>query len=304
MDIVPAPRVIVVEFQSERDLKGDLRFGGFRGAACLEHACILPDVLPPSVLDRMLGHKNPYVPNVEAAYEFVVRNYRAGDYVVMLDAEFDPSTTSEMAVRKIRHAAIRQLAKALDTGTFHKSRRDLAGGRIPIKCIFLRFTCEDPLGWSGVDQLLLGLPSTVENFLCFDGHISGGYSAYAIERGSLGRINRKESWHGSIIYLPTYYWVVLQTTHIIQYDPAVLVHAQFGRGELFSTAIYPNCTKRRRGLPSDDAIPTGGQLVRMAYVDWNTYGGSLRALVWSSQSFAEGEYDDVCSAPLYGPRPS
>ena len=70
-----------------------------------------------------------------------------------------------------------------------------------------------------------------------------------------------------------------------------------------SKVTYPNCTKRRSGLPSDDAIPTGGQLVWMGYLKGGSTYSSGRCLVWSSRSFAEGEYDDVCSTPPVGPYP-
>ncbi|KAF8600725.1 hypothetical protein BDV93DRAFT_525176 [Ceratobasidium sp. AG-I] len=209
-----------------------------------------------------------------------------------------------MTGRKNRLAAILQLVTALDIGSLYKSRYVLTGERIPIKCIFLRYLDENPLGWSGVDQLLSELPPTVENFLCYNKHISRGQSAYVIQRGLHGQITRKELWNGPKCYLSAHHWFVPQTSHIIPYDPSDLRYMEFTQVELLSEVIYSNCTIRRGGLPSDGAIPTGGQLVRMAYLYWCP--GFLlpqRQLVWSSQTFLEGEYDEVWMTPLYGPKP-
>lgn len=90
---------------------------------------------------------------------------------------------------------------------------------------------------------------------------------------------------------------------MIQYDSADLIESRFVPADLLSTETYFNYTGQRGGLPSDGAIPTGGQLVRVTSVDWNSLNKrSAAQLVWSSQSFTEGEYADVCSTPLYGPK--
>lgn len=78
-------------------------------------------------------------------------------------------------------------------------------------------------------------------------------------------------------------------------------HDDFEIKELISTVTYSNFTRRRGGLPSDDAIPTGGQLTRVARVAKHYLPGSSGHLVWSSRSFAEGEYNDICSTPAFGP---
>lgn len=90
----------------------------------------------------------------------------------------------------------------------------------------------------------------------------------------------------------------LQTSHIIEYKPIDLEYVQGGFQNLLSTANYTNCTKRQRGLPCDGAIPTGGQRVRLTKVKLRYQS----CLVWSSWSYAEGEYEDVCNTPLFGPK--
>ncbi|KAF8597652.1 hypothetical protein BDV93DRAFT_527247 [Ceratobasidium sp. AG-I] len=248
----------------------------------------------PSFVDRLLKRKSHWAPKVKAGYDFVVENYRAGDHVVMLDTVYDSAVTNVMVGRKNRRAAVRELTTALDTGSLDKSRSDLAGERIPIKCVFLRFSNEDPLGWPGVDQLLSKLPSTVESFLCLDQQRDSGDTAYVIQRGSYGQIRRKELWHSLESSLSAYRWVLFQTSHIIRYNPYDFSYGWFGPVKLLSTATYYNCTKRRGRLASDGAIPTGGQLARITKVE-------DKYLVWSSYNYVEGEYSDVCSTPLCGP---
>ncbi|KAF8597640.1 hypothetical protein BDV93DRAFT_562062 [Ceratobasidium sp. AG-I] len=195
-----------------------------------------------------------------------------------------------------------QLVAALETGSLHPSESGSAGERIPIKCVYLDFLNGDPIRWSTVDQLLSDFPSTIENFLCFNVHSDGSYSACAIQRSSNRQIRRKEFWQSPASSEMMKYWILLQTSHIIQYDPSEIRCFKFARVELLSTVTYFNCTKRRRGRPYNDAIPTGGRLIRVANVEWNlTYNGPKKLLVWSCQNFAEGEYDDVCSTPLVGP---
>ena len=89
----------------------------------------------------------------------------------------------------------------------------------------------------------------------------------------------------------------------MQPDPVSLGDNGFELLNLLSEITYFNCTKRRAGLPSDDAIPTGGQLIRIAHVKWSHQDGYFtKQLVWTSQSFSDREYDDVCSMPLFGPK--
>ncbi|KAF8595046.1 hypothetical protein BDV93DRAFT_121721 [Ceratobasidium sp. AG-I] len=180
------------------------------------------------------------------------------------------------------------------------------GRRISIKCVFLHFPYRGPLQWSGVDRLLSHLPSTVENLLCFYEHTRDGYSASAIQRGLHGQVKRKEYWHSPHTLPSTFDWVMLQTSHIIPYRSINLSYFKSHPVNLLCTETYVNCTKRQGGLPSKDAIPTGGQLVRIAHVkcvDWRLHWHPVvNHLVWSSQSFAEGEHVDVCSTPLFGPK--
>ncbi|KAF8594334.1 hypothetical protein BDV93DRAFT_611910 [Ceratobasidium sp. AG-I] len=296
---VPPPRVIVVYFQLPGEDNEHLEI--FRKAGCLVHGCKLPNVPSPSFIDRMIKRKSPWIPNIQPAYDFVVGNYRGEDEVVILDTLLDRMYNSDLVGQKTRHTAIRQLAAALEKAFLHKPGNGSTGERIPIKCVFLQFTYEGQIEWPEVDQLFSDFPSPVENFLCFNDCISGGYSAYAMQRGSYRQVKRKESWHSPTGGLSTLSWFMLQSSHFISHDPTHLVNLTFSV-ESLSKIIYSNYTKRRGGLPSDDAIPTGGQFVRIAYINWDApFSVSCKNLVWLSQSFAEGEYDDVCGAPLYGP---
>ncbi|KAF8594338.1 hypothetical protein BDV93DRAFT_565535 [Ceratobasidium sp. AG-I] len=247
---------------------------------------------PPSFLDRMLRRKSPLESYLKETYEFVVGNYQAGDTVMILDTIVYLISVNLLA-RKNRHTAIRQLAAALDRGFLHKSRGAVVGERIPIKCVFLRFLDED-LRWSGVDQLLSDLPSTVENK-------NSGSSAYAIERGLYGQIKRKELWHSQERYAEVNSWILLQTGHIIPYGPDDFVEFKYNPKDLLNAVTYPNCMKRRHGLPHDDAISTGGQLVRIVYAT-ESYPYHIRWLVWSSQCFAEGESGSVSRTRPFGPK--
>lgn len=81
--------------------------------------------------------------------------------------------------------------------------------------------------------------------------------------------------------------------------PEDLAEIRICSQSLVSMAAYPNCTKRQGGLPCDDAIATGGQLVRITRV--RLRGPEFApCLVWCSQSYGEGEYQNVCSTPLFG----
>ncbi|KAF8597636.1 hypothetical protein BDV93DRAFT_610252 [Ceratobasidium sp. AG-I] len=150
MDIVRIPRVIVVYFQELGE--GTLYTRAFRQAGCLLHKCTVPDLPPRSFVDQILRRKSPFESYLKEMYEFVVENYLPGDSVVILDTYwyFDPEN---LLALKNRHTAIRHLAAALDRGFLHKSTGAMVHERIPIKCVFLRFSDED-LRWSGVDQLL------------------------------------------------------------------------------------------------------------------------------------------------------
>ncbi|KAF8597632.1 hypothetical protein BDV93DRAFT_527235, partial [Ceratobasidium sp. AG-I] len=251
---------------------------------------------PPSFLDRMLRRKSPLAPYLQETYEFVVGSYQTGDSVVILDA----FRSFDLITRNYRHTVIRQLAAALDRGFLHRSKDAIVGESIPIKCVFLCVTGED-LRWSGVDQLLSDLPSTVENLLCFDGNTDRGSSGYAIERGLYGQIKRKELWHSLWHYIWARPWCFLQISHIIPYGPDDFLKLKYNPKDLLSAVTYPNCTKRRHGLPHDDAISTGGQLVRIAYAS-ESYAFPKQWLVWSSQCFAEGEYEAVSRTLPFGPK--
>ncbi|KAF8597634.1 hypothetical protein BDV93DRAFT_596299 [Ceratobasidium sp. AG-I] len=233
----------------------------------------------------------PYIPRVYAGrgawymsetYEFVVGNYQTGDSLLILDTFGSVSSIPH----KDRHTAIRHLAAALRLFTQVYGR----------------------LSWQKdtdqhVDEMCIPslLPSTVGNFLCFNGNTNSGSSAYAIERGLYGQIKRKEVGTGHHCYPCVRAWVLLQTSHIIQYSPLKLWDMTSNPKDLLSAVTYSNYTNRRHGLPHDDAISTGGQLVRMAYVTNSSYYGT-RWLVWSSQCFAEGEYEAVSRTRPFGPK--
>ncbi|KAF8593604.1 hypothetical protein BDV93DRAFT_516443 [Ceratobasidium sp. AG-I] len=143
---------------------------------------------------------------------------------------------------------------------------------------------------------------------------------FTLGRGLNGQIKRKEMWQGDGWFDGNQVkWIVaFQTSHIIDYHSDSLrrqgslrslrsLSMQSGykanRPELVKSMVQLNCTKRRRGLPCDGAIPTGGQLIRVSKFEWPGYSTLTSACyVWSSQSFAEGEYDEICNTPLAGPQ--
>ncbi|KAF8597608.1 hypothetical protein BDV93DRAFT_513195 [Ceratobasidium sp. AG-I] len=259
------------------------------------------------------GH---YQSQIKAAHRFVVENYQHGDHVILL---------GWLGWEKVRgpwYAAIRQLAASLV---------------LPLACLeviyqvpgFQYIVGDQTLSWSAVDRILSDFPSTVENFLC-----KSPGDAYVVQRGSYGQDIRKEAWLRTDglwrIWLD---WLMvrhyqrnnagngtsrlnmlpnqLQTSHIIQYHPSDLIDAsnpcglvrELDQPQLLSAATHSNWNKHRRGVPCDDAIQTGGQLTRLSKVTWpGPSGDVLECLVWSYQSFAEGEYDGVHNAPLVGPR--
>ncbi|KAF8595040.1 hypothetical protein BDV93DRAFT_611601, partial [Ceratobasidium sp. AG-I] len=239
MDIVSLPKVIVVCFHVDREEVYE--FNNFRTAGCLLRVCILPELPTPSFVYRMLRDKNSYAPMIVAAYEFVTMNYRVGDHVVILDTFESVNTKFVLDGQQNRHAAIRELSTALDTGSLHySSRRGVVGKRIPIKCVFLRSSYGNPLGWSGFDQLLSDLPSSVENVLCFHRRNIRSYDAYAIERGSHGRIKRKECWNSPGSGLSAHDWVAHQTSHIIRYGSSIMISLGPIQSNLLSAVTYSN----------------------------------------------------------------
>ncbi|KAF8594339.1 hypothetical protein BDV93DRAFT_565536 [Ceratobasidium sp. AG-I] len=340
MEVVSMPRVIVVYFQIPQTY--DNYHERFRAAGCLAHACMLTDAPTPSVMNRMLRRrKKPLARYVKDAYEFVVGNYQAGDSVVIIDTLSHNNYDDSLILQNNRHTVIRELSAALDNGSLHKSSNAATDERIPIKCVFLCFSGPDPRR-SGMNELLSYFPPTTENLLCFNKNTIVDYRAYAIQRGSYGRIKRKEVrtigyvqttttntkhlqlWRSPNSYFSAYYWVLvrllqlggeyattsqpdaprqLQTSHIIQYHPVDLRYFKADPNALLSTVTYFNCTQRRYGLPFGNAIPTGGQRIRIAFITEPGYIDSLsRQLVWSSESFAEGEREDACSRPPFGPK--
>ncbi|KAF8594335.1 hypothetical protein BDV93DRAFT_529365 [Ceratobasidium sp. AG-I] len=278
--------------------QGNLDPEYFSEAGCLVHRCKLPAV-PSSFLGRMLKRNSP-APAVKAAYEFVVGNYRTGDDVVIFDASTGLRKIHALIAQNIRHTVIRQLAEALNAGSLDKSGSGSAGGRVPIKarCVLLQFNVGGPLRWSGVEQALSGLPSTVETFLCSGRSVTGDYNAYAIQRDSCGRIKRKECCYSSGNNLPWFGWLMFQTRHIIGYNPSHSWRIPFDHLELLSAKNYFNYTSRRGGLPCDDAILTGGQVIRVKKV-WESHKSPEAGfLVWSAESFVEGKVHDVSRRSL------
>lgn len=191
MDTIPPPKAIVVQM---------CPVGWFRycpqeliRAGCLAHQCKLSSSPRPSFAQRLFKRPDKCTPELKEAYEFVLRNYRAGDHVLIFDEWFDRE--SERNLRSNRHNIIWQLANALDTGSSpHTPASDPVNPKIPIKCIF--FDCWDfaQLDWSGVDRLMSEFPSRVENFLFLRDH-KPAINHYVVQRGSLGQITRKESWY-------------------------------------------------------------------------------------------------------------
>ncbi|KAF8607108.1 hypothetical protein BDV93DRAFT_301358 [Ceratobasidium sp. AG-I] len=258
------------------------------------YECVLPNISR-SLFKRIL-RRQPYASQVRAAYHFIVENYRSGDFVMLFGWMWDDKLGDP------RYVALRQLAKAIDKG--------LLGERIPIKCVCIGLQLHKNLQWPGFGQVLSHFPFTVENIFCLSDH-----AAYAAQRGLEGKVKRKEIWlsdHG-FCERQVMWMVALQTSHIIDYD---LDDLQTSRimywvgdsrilhpPQLLESAVQLNCTKRRKGQPCDDAILTGGQLTRVSKIRWPVVFGRRReSLVWSSQSFAEGGYDAVCSTSLVGPQ--
>lgn len=114
---------------------------------------------------------------------------------------------------------------------------------------------------------------------------------------------RRSLLRNGCISAPTLDPEQLQTSHIVDYDPSDFMNCRLYLLRLVSAATYSNYTKRRRGLPCNDAIPTGGQLTRITRAEWPGYE-LTPFLVWSSQSFLEGKYPDVSDTPLVGPKRS
>ncbi|KAF8597609.1 hypothetical protein BDV93DRAFT_610295 [Ceratobasidium sp. AG-I] len=267
---------------------------------CHVHRAILPDESP-STFARMFRRSSSYQSQIDAAHRFVVESYQPGDDVMLL------SWFSDEIIGGPGYNAIRQLATALDAGILAgPSKGSVPTSRVPIKCLYLDHSYSQQLRWSVVDRVLSDFPPTLGNLLC-----DGDLRAYVVQRGSWGRVIRKEAWMTSYSpSLPWLDWLVVQTSHILKYDQSDLVDfnnpsglvPRMERPKLLSATTHLNYTKRRRGVPCDDAIPTGGQLTRLSKVEGRDYGSSYQSLVSSYQSFAQGEYDDICNTPLVGPR--
>ncbi|KAF8597605.1 WD40 repeat-like protein [Ceratobasidium sp. AG-I] len=76
-----------------------------------------------------------------------------------------------------------------------------------------------------------------------------------------------------------------------------------GEPKMLATATHLNYTKRSHELSCDGAIPTGGRLTRVSRITWpGDEDQENEGVVWSCQDFVEGGYDDVCNAPLVGPK--
>lgn len=73
--------------------------------------------------------------------------------------------------------------------------------------------------------------------------------------------------------------------------------------ELLAGTTHLNYTRHDVALKPNEAITTGGQLTRVSRITWPTDEDEIgEGVVWSSLKFVEGEYDDVCNAPLIGPK--
>ncbi|KAF8593601.1 hypothetical protein BDV93DRAFT_529791 [Ceratobasidium sp. AG-I] len=313
MSLVPAPKAIVValcEVVPEKEQLGSFicSYEGYakilRRARTqhLVHECVLSSVSR-SPLGRMLRRGRSHESQVQRACQFVADNYRTGDYVMLFgwmmhDKLGDP-----------QYVGLQQLAKALDKGSpTDASGSNMASRRIPIKCVCINFKSYKNLLWAGFDQVFSDFPSTVENMFCLSSH-----GAYTVQRGLNGQIKRKEVWlsddgfhEGQLRWM-----VALQTSHIIDYNPDDLRKARYyfalssstiDRPQLVKSMVQLNCTKRRKGLPHDGAIPTGGQLTRVSRLQWPGTFKPSESFVWSSQSFTESEYSEVCNTPLAGPQ--
>ncbi|KAF8597607.1 hypothetical protein BDV93DRAFT_513194 [Ceratobasidium sp. AG-I] len=210
----------------------------------------------------MFKRNGSYQSQVEAAHRFVMENYRPGDDVMLL------GFLIYEGVGGLQYAAIRQLATALDAGTTVGSvKSDVPACRVPIKP-----------NWRYVPKVALPafFPPTVENLLYKRPH-----RAYVVQRGSWRQIIRKEAeavqaWMCTDdYYVPWLDWLVLQTSHIIEYN----------------------------GIDLVDFKNMSGMLTRVSKVTGRDRDGyTYECLVSSYQSFAEGEYDEVCETPLVGPR--
>ncbi|KAF8598402.1 hypothetical protein BDV93DRAFT_526757 [Ceratobasidium sp. AG-I] len=266
-----------------------------------------PPNISSSFVTRIFKQNDSYQPQIKAAHRFVVENYRPGDHVMLF------GWVDYWNAGGPRYEAIRQLAAALAENT----RTETSGskrfsGEIPIKCVYLQFMAGQALQWSLVDQALSDLPSTVENLLCIDFN-----SAYMVERGLHRQIVRKEAWLSTgDIWQAQVAWFVLQTSRFIKYNSRDLVFSNNSSGllgkldqpKLLRATTSSNYSKRLRGIPCEDAIPTGGQLTRVSEVTGyarSGYGSTVtytyECLVWSYRYFAEGERNDVRNAPLVGP---
>ncbi|KAF8601290.1 hypothetical protein BDV93DRAFT_608216 [Ceratobasidium sp. AG-I] len=297
---MPAPKGIVVFLNGKHLEKYEGIFSRSQ-TECRVHTA--QDIIDSrTILARVFKRASPHEPQIKAAHQFVVQNYQPGDHVMLLGGLFDHSIGSP------EYSAVQRLATLLNDGdAISISREHPASGKIPIKCIYL-VSCRYPrLQWSWVDQMLLDFPPTVENMLCL-----GSETAYAVQRGGLGWVIRKEAWlSDGCFWQVSADWLMLQTSHIIDYNPVDLVHLNnpsgqtrgIGQLRLLSSATHLNYTRRRQGVPCKDAIPTGGLFTQVSKVALRGPNGNLgKGVVWSSQRFLEGEHDNVSSLGFVGPR--
>ncbi|KAF8601956.1 hypothetical protein BDV93DRAFT_607778 [Ceratobasidium sp. AG-I] len=136
-----------------------------------------------SLFARVFRPNAPYQSQMMEAQRFVIENYNRGDHVMLLDWWLDD-------IGGPRYTAIRQLATALTTGSSARTfESNLPSDRIPIKCIYLDFSFIEIPQHSIIDRVLSDFPSTVENLL-----FMSSQQACAVQRGTDGRVMRKEMW--------------------------------------------------------------------------------------------------------------
>ncbi|KAF8600604.1 hypothetical protein BDV93DRAFT_510784 [Ceratobasidium sp. AG-I] len=202
-----------------------------------------------SLFTLPLRRNGPYQSQIKLAHQFVVENYLTGDHVMI----YSHSTAGKSS--GYTHHFWR-----FSKQTVNQSDPDKVYLRAVY--VFVFFAGEVPnsqaLRWSLVQRALSNFPSTVENLLCIS-----YFEGYVVQRGSNSQITRKEAWLGSNC-IPSIDWLVLQTSHIIKYDPRDL-------------KISGYSSESARSLQQPKLL--------------------------SMMSFAEDQYNEVYNAPLIGPRP-
>ncbi|KAF8607110.1 hypothetical protein BDV93DRAFT_520019, partial [Ceratobasidium sp. AG-I] len=277
MGLAPPPKVIMVTFYEE----GLKELHWWSPAATGSHSdyvyimsrarteCLMDEhalpIISRSLFRRIFGPRHPYGSQVQAACRFVVDNYRSGDSVMLF------GWTRDGRPGDLRYIALRELALALGTGSYSDSRSNRSGGRIPLKCVCiinLRFGFNQ---WSGFDQVLSDFSPIIESIV-----FMSGCDVHAVQRGTKGQIKRKEMWRSNEPFDRNQRrWILaLQTSHIVDYNPDDLRSPPptrwspdrcLAKGlQLVTSMVQLNYTRRRGGLPCDDAIPTGGQLTRIS----------------------------------------